>query len=188
MAENTSATGGYLSPAVETQPLSGDDLENLFHGVIAGISGIDAEYVRPRWQPTPPKQPEATVDWCAFGIVDIAADNPAINHVGTDEGSDTLWRHEAIDVLCSFYGPYSMRNAEKVRDGLTINQNSEALYAAGVRFVESAPIRSAPELFNQQWIKRHDIMLVFRRKVERTYPILNILSAEPAILTDTHGE
>jgi len=185
---NTSATGGYLSPTVETPPLSGDDLENLLQSVVAGISGVAAEYVRPRWQPVPPKQPEATVDWCALGVVDISADNPAIMHDGTVDGSDDLWRHETLSVLCSFYGPDSMRHAEKVRDGLAIHQNSESLYTAGVRFIESDKIRSAPELFNQQWIKRHDIMLTFRRKVERTYPILNILSAEPAILTDTHGE
>lgn len=185
---NTSATGGYLSPAVETPPLSGDDLENLFQGVIAGITGIAGSYVRPRWQPIPPKHPEPTVDWCAFGIVDIAADNPAITHTGTGNGHDDLFRHETIDVLCSFYGPLSMRMAGKLRDGIAIPQNSEALYAADIRFIETGPVRSVPELWNQQWIKRHDLMVVFRRKVAREYPILNILSADPAILTDTHGE
>ncbi|MFT2520511.1 hypothetical protein ACMWQB_30330, partial [Escherichia coli] len=64
---NTSATGGYLVPAVASPPLDDDDLDNLLHDMIAGISGLPRAMVRPRWQPTVPKQPEPGVNWCAFG-------------------------------------------------------------------------------------------------------------------------
>jgi len=61
----------------------------------------------------------------------------------------------------------------------------EGLKASGIGFIDSGPIRTVPELYNQQWIRRFDLALTFRRKVSRTYPILNIISADPIYTTDT---
>ena len=41
----------------------------------------------------------------------------------------------------------------------------------------------APELINQQWVRRYDLRLRLRRKIERTYPVLNILSADTPVIT-----
>ena len=189
---NTSATGGYLAPAAETPPLTDDALDALFQAAVSAVTGLSGQYVRPRWQPVPPRQPEPSTDWAAIGILEITPDDgPHIQHVGSNVGGtgevgrDDYIRHETITLLCTFHGPLGMRYAAKLRDGLGIPQNTEGLRANGIGFVESGPIRSMPEFFNQQWIKRYDVALIFRRKVSRSYPILNILSAEPIYSTDT---
>jgi len=176
---NSSATGGLIAPVAETPPLTDDALDALFQVAVAGITGLSGTMVRPRWQPVPPKQPEPSVDWCAIGITDITPDEgPSIQHVGSlvgqvgEVGRDDFKRHETITLLCTFHGPLGMRYAAKLRDG--------------IGFVESGPIRTVPELYNQQWIRRFDLVLIFRRKVSRTYPILNILSADPVNTTDNH--
>ena len=42
-----------------------------------------------------------------------------------------------------------------------------------------------PEQLNLQWIRRYDVSIRIRRKVERIYPVLNLLSAPTQIVTDT---
>ena len=188
MTQNTSATGGYLSPLVVSPPQEDTDLDLLFQGAIAGISGLAGNLVRPRWQPTIPVVPEANINWCALSVtVEESQDFPYIEHVGAGNGSDTFIRHEDIELFCTFYGPNAQQKAALLRDGFYIPQNLEALNLAGIGFVEADSIRAAPELFNQQWVKRYDLTLRFRRKVQRTYPVLNILSATPEIISDDIG-
>jgi hypothetical protein len=44
---NTSATGGYLRGS----PLPvREETENIFHDLIAGITGLDSSMIRPFWQ------------------------------------------------------------------------------------------------------------------------------------------
>ncbi|WP_431978620.1 phage neck terminator protein [Pseudomonas fungipugnans] len=50
------------------------------------------------------------------------------------------------------------------------------------RFFGASNIRPAPELVNQQWIRRYDLFIYMRRQVVRVYPVLNILSADPVIV------
>ncbi|PXV60888.1 hypothetical protein SAMN04487785_11318 [Dyella jiangningensis] len=144
--------------------------------------------VRPRWQPTAPKQPEPSVNWCAIGVTHIDPDDyPVEVHDGTGNGQDDYAVHEALLVLASFYGPNAMSFCKVMRDGLYIAQNREALTPQGITLTDVGKPVAAPELVNQQWIRRYDVEIRFRRKVERTYPILNILSAPFEIDTDTHA-
>jgi hypothetical protein len=185
---NTSASGGYLSPTVASPPLEDADLDAVFQRAIVGVTSLDGTLVRPRWQVTPPKQPDPTVNWCAFGVIDFDVDDgPAITHVSTGDGSDHYVRHEDITLACTFYGPLSQRFAALTRDGLTIPQNLEALKNDGLAFIECMDIRSVPELVNQQWIKRYDLFVRFRRQIQRTYQVLNIISADPIIVNDEIG-
>jgi hypothetical protein len=186
MAGNDSSTGGYLSPAVSSPPLEDDALTAIFQQMIVGITALPGNMVRPRWQPNPPKQPEPTVNWCALGIaVQTLDDGPAIIHNGTGNGSDTYIRHEQIDVLASFYGPNAMQNAQLLSDGLAIPQNLEQLKAQDMNSVDTGKIRAVPDLINEQWIRRYDIELTFRRKITRTYAVLNILTAQGTVQTPT---
>lgn len=181
-----SSTGGYLSPAVASPPLEDDALTAIFQQMIVGITGLPGNMVRPRWQPNPPKQPEPTVNWCALGIaVQTLDDGPAIVHNGAGNGSDTYIRHEQIDVLASFYGPSGMQNAQLLSDGLAIPQNLEQLKAQDMNSVDTGQIRTAPDLINEQWVRRYDIELTFRRKITRTYAALNTLSVQGVIQTPT---
>jgi hypothetical protein len=186
MAGNDSSTGGYLSPAVASPPLEDDALTAIFQKMIVGITGLPGNMVRPRWQPNPPKQPEPAVNWCALGIaVQTLDDGPAIVHNGAGNGSDTYIRHEQIDVLASFYGPNAMQSAQLLSDGLAIPQNLEQLKAQDMNSVDTGPIRAAPDLINEQWVRRYDLELTFRRKITRSYAVLNILTAQGTVQTNT---
>ena len=183
---NDSSTGGYLSPAVASPPLEDDALTAIFQQMIVGITGMPGNMVRPRWQPNPPKQPEPTVNWCALGIaVQTLDDGPAIVHNGAGNGSDTYIRHEQIDVLASFYGPNGMQNAQLLSDGLAVPQNLEQLKAQDMNSVDAGQIRPVPDLINEQWVRRYDIELTFRRKITRSYNVLNILTAQGTVQTNT---
>jgi hypothetical protein len=113
-------------------------------------------------------------------------DYPVEIHDGTDDGHDNYAVHETLIVLASFYGPNSMSFAKLMRDGLYIAQNREQLTTQGMTVTDVGKPVAAAEIVNQQWIRRYDVAVRFRRKVERSYPILNILSAPFEIGTDSH--
>ncbi len=176
---NDSSTGGYLQPGPSPAPPSEDDaLAILLQGMVVGITGLPGGMVRPRWQAVAPKQPEASVNWCAIGVtVSTPDDNPAVLHEGDGDGRDRLIRHLTIELLATFYGPASAGYAGMLRDGLYIAQNWEVLAAQGFGLINVGEALPVPELVNQQWIRRHDMRARMRRAINRTYPVLNILSA-----------
>lgn len=176
----------YIPPA----PAEDDDLDNVLQAMIVGITGLNQQMVRPRWQPTVQKQPEPTTNWCSIGVVSSRADTYAyIQHLfGSDitaPAGDLEQRHEELEVLASFYGPQAKTNLGILRDGLGITQNLEAAKAAGLYFVEMESARAAPDFINQQWVRRWDTALRFRRMVARVYGINNILSAEIDLFDDS---
>lgn len=179
---NDSTTAGYLAPTGDV--VADDGLEDIFSGMIVGITALPAALVRPRWQTNPPPIPAASVNWCAVGITVTTPDaNAAISHALGDDGDgiDNLLRHEDIEVLASFYGPQGQANALRLRDGLQVAQNRDTLAVTGVRFVAAGKVTNAPDLANQQWIRRYDLTLNFRRPVSRTYNIRNLQSADFAV-------
>ncbi len=182
---NTSATGGYLAPTAPVPP-DDDDLDNLLQELVAGVTGLPGEMVRPRWQPIVPKQPEPTENWCAMGVsVQMNDSSPAIQHDPAGDGSDTYTRHQQIDLVCSFYGPSAKGYAQRLADSMSIPQNSEQLALNGMKFVRASDIQPVPALVNQQWNRRYDLTLTLRRKITRTYTVLNLLSAEVQSTTDS---
>ncbi|WP_458259525.1 phage neck terminator protein, partial [Burkholderia cenocepacia] len=42
----------------------------------------------------------------------------------------------------------------------------------------------APDLVNQQWVRRYDMTVKLRRKVTRTYAVLNLKSVKASTTTD----
>jgi hypothetical protein len=184
---NTSATGGVLLPADAPAPAEDADLDAIFQTAIASVTGLPGSLVRPRWQPGNPKQPEAGINWCALGVtVCTPDDGPYLEHRGAGVGSTSSVRHEDIEVLTTFYGPRSKWYAGVLRDGLGIPQNVEGLRAQDISFTECGPARAVHEFVNQQWIRRQDVLVRFRRKVSRTYAINNVLSADIHLFDDTH--
>lgn len=183
---NTSATGGPLLPT-GTPPLTDTALENLFADLFAGVTGIAATLVRPRWQPIVPKQPAPNVDWLAFGITTTTPDaGPALQHdaaAAAGLGADQYARHADIEVLLTCYGPGGEGYAIQIQDGMCVPQNLEFLRPNLITYVNSGTIRNVPEKVNEQWIRRWDMVLHFRRKTERTYPVENILSADFSLTT-----
>lgn len=186
---NTSATGGYLSPVNPALPIGDLVFEDQLQAIIVGITGLPPTMVRPRWQPIPPKQPEPNMDWCAVGIMDVTPEgDPVVIHRSEGEGHDELQIHELIRLLCSFYGPNGQRNAGRLRDGLYIPQNREVMRAQGMGLMDVGRAINAPDLLNNQWVRRADLEVRVRRQVDRTYSVLNLLSAQGTIYADAHPQ
>ncbi|MGO4738644.1 hypothetical protein AB4099_19000 [Bosea sp. 2KB_26] len=178
---NTSASGGYLLPS-SPAPVENDAFEDLLGDVIAGISALDRPLVRPRWQVKPPPMPPITVNWCAFGVTSIDPDYAAVKvHNPDGEGTDEMQRHATVAILASFYGPSASSKASQVSDGLMVDQNRDQMRAAGVTILDCTKMRTASDLLNEQWVRRVDLEINLRRVIERTYPILNVLSASGVI-------
>jgi hypothetical protein len=180
-ANDTSATGGYLLDANET--LEGQDLRRFLQRLIAGITNLDGTRVRQSWQQNPPPVPDINTDWCGFGITGRRAEFDG--RVYLDElGTTYLYRHEELDVLCTFYGPDCLDYAAILRDGLLLSQNREPLLLNGMGLVGCADILHSPELINDRFYDRADMTMTLRRLVTRTYPILDFASASGVIETD----
>lgn len=182
---NDSSTGGALLPVSLTTPAQDLDLDVILQGWVAAVSGLAGSLVRPRWQPVVPVVPEINTDWCAIGVLGLKPeDTPYIVHNPAGDGSDTLIRHELVEVLASFYGPNAGRFASILRDGLFIGQNRESLRPYGLAVADVGDMRQAPDLLNQQWRRRIDLPINLLRVVSRAYPVLHFLSASGVISLD----
>lgn len=184
---NDSTVAGYLQPT-GTPPTEDADLDSIFQQLIVGITGLPGNMVRPRWQPTVPKQPDPATNWCAVGVTGIEHDANSYEQMHTDGLSETLIRHEIITVLCSFYGLNALSNAAQARDGMYVAQNNSTLDQYEMGLVEVGSMVTAPELVNQQWIRRFDLSMRIRRRVVRTYQVLNVLSAQASVDSDPRTE
>jgi hypothetical protein len=181
---NDSTVAGYLQP-VGTAPPQDADLDAIFQQMIVGLTGLPGNMVRPRWQPTVPKQPEPTANWCAVGVMDVEPDPYAYEEESADGTSTKQIRHEIIPVLCSFYGPHGRAFASQARDGIQLSQNNAMLDLHEMGLVEASRITPAPELVNQQWIRRFDLTMRIRRRIVRTYQVLSVLSAQATVEAET---
>ena len=179
-----SSTGGYLAPS-SAPPAEDDAFSRQLQAAIVGITALPGPKVKVAWQPNPPAKEDLDIDWCAYRVTSTDPEwTGAIIHHPEGQGTDELRRHETVDVLCSFYGPNAMGYAARLRDGMLIPQNMEALNAQGIAFLDAGRTFAAPEFINNQWVRRQDLTIRLRRMVSRTYPILNVLSAEGEIVAE----
>lgn len=180
---NTSASGGYLAPS-STAPAEDEAFDRFFQALVVGLTGIAITNVRPRWAEVPLAIPERGINWAAFGVVGIDADDyPVVLHKSAGDGTDEMQRHETIELMVSFYGPNSTRSATLFRDGLYIPQNREELWKAQVAVLDLGRLVSVPDLMNNTWRRRIDAPLRLRRCITRVYPVLNLLSAQGSVTT-----
>jgi hypothetical protein len=184
---NDSSTGGYLTPATSPAPLEGQALNRFLQQVWVGITGLDGTLIRPRWQPEPPAIPAFGTDWMAFGITRRKGDTfTSTIHDPTGNGNDSVYRQEVLDILCTFYGPDADNYASLLREGLFVSQNREVLQLNNFGLVEVGEAIAVPELIKERWTYRVDMKVTLRRSILRTYPVLNILSAEGTVDTDPY--
>lgn len=182
-----SATGGYLLPNnPPAAPLEDATLDDFIGDVVAGITGLDrANLVRPRWQTDTPNLPARSVNWVAFGVMSRSADTFAVEqHDPAGNGTDVMIRHEELDILASFYGPNCQGYGTLLRDGLSIAQNREQLFLAGMGLIAVGDVTKAPEMLKSAWYGRADLPFSIRREVRRVYPVLNLLSSAGTIVAD----
>lgn len=183
MSGNTSSTGGYLTP---TSPLPEDDdaLSSIMHDLVVGMTGLDTNLVRPRWQPQPPTMPPANVNWAAIGVTtfDTVYYWPEMRHF---DDYSVQYEQQTLDVIATFYGPGSGSLASLFRSGLTVRQNLEVLGTFGIKLHRLGGISRVPELINTQYIPRSDVTFYLIRELTRTYAIRNVIEAAPTLTSDT---
>jgi hypothetical protein len=176
---NSSSSGGYLAQS-NPPPLEGAPLEDFFHDLIVGVTGLDNTLVRPAWQVEPPNIPVSGTNWIAFHFVDVTSDDfPFVGQVKQPDGSvqqSELQVHEEFNVHCSIYGSGAGSSARSIakllRDSLMVPQNQEPLYNAGMALIgaPSAP-QPVPVLVKTKWLYRVDMDIRVRRIIVRDYPV-----------------
>lgn len=176
LSDNSSDQAGWLTP-INAGADYDEELERVLSQWVRGITNLPNGLVRPRWTPTQATIPAVGINWCAFGITAVpSADYPAYEH--PSEGAMEISRHEDIECLATFYGPKSQYYGALFRDGLSVKQNNDQLNTYGLSVSKFGGLTPAPELINNQWLRRIDITVHLRRKVSREYAIKNIVSAE----------
>lgn len=190
---NNSSTGGYLAPQPTPAPLEGKALSRFLQQFMVGVSGMDGETVRPRWQAEPPNIPPAFNAWASIGVASRPSDTyPYVAHDPTGDGTDVLYRQETLNILASFYDTGADGKADEnlalFRDGLSIAQNLEALTVAGFAFGSCGDPIAIPALTKERWLYRADLPFVLRRTVTRRYGVLNVLSSKVFVtVNDPNG-
>lgn len=182
---NTSATGGYLSPSEPPAQLEDDALLDVLQTWIVGITGLNGQNVRPRWQPEPPNILPVG-NWVAFGIIRRPSDTYAYEeHSGVGEGSSKVKTHETLVVLVSFYGPNASSISRRLKNGMAVAQNREVLSLSNMALIDSGDLIIAPELIKDKWLNRVDLEVRIRHQVVVKYDVLNLQSAQ-VILDNEH--
>lgn len=190
---NTSATGGPLLPIpAGPEPLTSRALRRFMQQLVVGVTGLSGEMVRPRYQTEPPNIPQAGNAWCALGLNRRGQTGfPYRRHVSEGDGYDVQERHEDLEVPCSFYdtGADGLADtyAELLVDGLYVPQNHEILQLNEMGFVGVTDPVEVPSLLKERWLYRIDVTFTIRRRVVRTYPVLNLLKAQVWLRSQNPG-
>lgn len=179
---NTSATGGYLQPT-SIAPMDDQALDHYFHDLFISVLGIDPTLMRPRWQVEPSNMPANGTNWVAQGVTTRRDDTVASQIF--DGAQMIVNRNQELDNLMSFYGPGASAMQALLRDGLSLDQNREAINLIGLVLVKLGDPRNASLLVNERWQKRIDVVVTFRRLISRTYPVESLLSAAGTLETST---
>lgn len=164
-----SSTGGYIPQ--QSGPIEGPALHRFLNSVIAGVTGIKGDLVRPAYQLNPPPMPENSVNWVAFHI-DLCMVDYSASDAGIRNGVYTVKQHEDLEIACSFYGPDCMDYAKRMVSGLELPQNREAMLKASVGLVGFSSVKHVPELINERFYNRADVTMSLKRECLRTYPVL----------------
>jgi hypothetical protein len=178
-------TPGYLAPRAE--PLGQTALEDTLQAVVAGVTGLAPQLVRPRWQPKPPTAPDRAVTWCAVGVTDMLPGVSSVSHSGAGDGTGVVTAWWPLTLLTTFYGPQAQAQALRLAAGLTLGQNRVALRDAGLALTSVGAPRLAPELRDGIWLPRVDLEITLTWETRAEYGVCNLTAATGEIVTDTGG-
>lgn len=179
---NTSKTKGFLTP-VGAIPLYDDDLDTVFRQFIAGVTGLDEQFVLPIWDGTSPDQQADDTNWCKAGVVSYGGNpGPSIVHNGMDatdpdDGTDVLTWQEELALQTRFYGPKAGFYAALLKYGCMVKQNADELLEKGIAFSSADKTVSEMVTVNNLEVKETTFSLYFRRSVSFTYQVRNIARA-----------
>jgi hypothetical protein len=184
---NNSQAPGYLSPGVTTALPRQFTLDQFLQGILVGLSELSGSFVRPKFQQQPPLNPDINVNWISFGVSRSVPDSFAFT--GFDSENNYQYQmQETLEVAVGFHGPNALDTAYLVRDGFQIPQNLQALEAGLMGYTGVSSALRVPELVNERWFDRYEMTIFLRRETQRTYPVVNILSANGTIYSLGSGE
>ncbi len=167
-----------LTPMQES--ISDQALEDAIHGTIAGLTGLDPDAVRPRFQMTPPNMPMQRTNWCAFGLQ--RTEYPGQSETASiSETEIEVRQEEHLFFLLSFYGENASRNEARLRGGLQIDINRAPLWDAGIVVLSHGSAVKVPALLKTIWQPRVDATIVFSRFSSHVYTVGRIESARPTL-------
>lgn len=171
----TSATGGYVIPSPRP---SRDGIIDGIGDMIAGVTGIARDLVRPRDQANPPKHPALDQIWVSFGIRSMTPDGGQL--IAHRKGKDAqVVRSDALDVLVTIYGPDASDYATALADGLMVPQNRAELRRFALAVVNVGGAVSLSEPLGGSTLKRVDVPLVLRQGTPSGAGIVQIEALEP---------
>lgn len=176
-----SSTGGTLLPIVT--PATGPALRLVIQALLAGLLDLPGNLVRQNWQVDVPPVPAIDINWCGFGVTVVREDANTYS-AQTNDTTSEVQRHEEFEVVCSCYGPACEEYAGRIRDGLSIAQNQEALMLAGIACVGVQGPRHVPELIQDRYQDRADVIVTMRREVRRSYAVFVFVGVTDTIVTD----
>ena len=153
--------------------------EDVIRLYLSALTGIDKNLVRKRWLNKVGKQPELGTDWIAVGVEGVTtwgtpySDNQKIPDIQNRISQQTL------KFRASFYGLNSAELSDKAREGLCMVQNNNQLkrYGLTVQSVDDEVLH-LPDLQDEQWIDRYDLIFRVGRSVSREYGIRTIVDAD----------
>ena len=153
--------------------------EDVIRLYLSALTGIDKNLVRKRWLNKVGKQPELGTDWIAVGVEGVTtwgtpySDNQKVPDIQNRISQQTL------KFRASFYGLNSAELSDKAREGLCMVQNNNQLkrYGLTVQSVDDEVLH-LPDLQDEQWIDRYDLIFRVGRSVSREYGIRTIVDAD----------
>jgi hypothetical protein len=164
------------------------NINRFLQQVVTGVTGMDPQLVRPRWQPEPPNQPDFGTDWAAIGEISRTREPfAAVLHftpLYPELPYDAVIRNQILEILCSFYGPNCEANNELFAMGLSLAQNREVLFLNGFGLVEVMESVNVPALIKGRWMSGWDTRFRIRRQQVYQYPVGNLIEADLTLVTD----
>ncbi len=166
---------GTLSPSQTEQ--SQQDLILLFHDLFVSILNIDPKLVVEFNQTEPAPMPKSDVDWVSQGIeiFEDATQTPIQTFV---EGALSISFNQRITNLLTFYGPNRWNLAQRLKFGLSVNQNRYPLAMNGISLTGFTEQRNTSILIQNKWQKIINYRITFNRLATFTYPVDSIESLD----------
>lgn len=176
MSDSTAA--GFLAPG--PPPNYDAELEDIFQAFAVGVTGLQGNLVRPKWQITVGNAPQQNQNWMSYGLALYARQWDA--YVGHDpSGTSTVAGSEEWQCTFSCFGPNAQLYASILRDGMSIGQNRDIFEAVKMKFISFAEPVQLPVLLKDTWNRRVDLTGIFHRWVERTYAVRTLASASGSL-------
>lgn len=155
------------------------NVDDILRDHVAGVTGMPVKNVRRRWLRRTGVQPHIDDDWAAVGVTSVETlGTPQQRRVGAAENIEAV-SHQTLHCVASFYGPRAMLLADRLREGLQIEQTNSALCSNGLTLQAVEPdIQHLPDLFGAEWVDRFDVSFRIGRQVKRIYGIRTLVSAD----------